>query len=289
MNYRKVFLGVLFAIIFVFCFHNASAQPGTSSESYKYVSRYQNVNLPWDVSVDTFGRLYIAQPFLNSPIQVYDPATGKWTTIKVFDGVLGQNSSPYGVAFNPKDKLIYVVEKNNNRLRVYSLDGTHVADVCAIASGWTCASGTDAGQFNHPLDVAIDSNGSVYVADTDNNRIQKGQGDILEQSFVWKTFTQGSPDSPDSKGTFKSPGAVAVDSQGNIYVADSGNNQIQKFDKDGVFLTKWGKTGDGQGQFSSPGGIAVDNAGNVYVSDSGNHRIQKFNPDGQYVGKMGQR
>ena len=65
-----------------------------------------------------------------------------------------------------------------------------------------------------------------------------------------------------------------------MYVADSENHRIQKFDEDGNFITKWGASGIGDGQFNSPHGVAVSTTGDVYVADSGNDRIQNFG----YVG-----
>ena len=79
-------------------------------------------------------------------------------------------------------------------------------------------------------------------------------------------------------GQFKNPLGVAVDSSGNIYVADADNYRIQKFTSDGGFITKWGSNGTGDGQFHEPIGVAVDSSGNIYVADSGNDRIQKFAP-----------
>jgi hypothetical protein len=72
------------------------------------------------------------------------------------------------------------------------------------------------------------------------------------------------------------PRAVAVDTSGNVYVADTNNDRIQKFTSDGTFLTTWGSEGSGDGQFDWPSGVAVDASGNVYVADRGNDRIQKF-------------
>jgi len=88
-------------------------------------------------------------------------------------------------------------------------------------------------------------------------------------------------------GQFNEPYAVATDGAGDLYVADFGNNRIQKFNSDGAFLTKWGSAGTANGQFDNPQGIATDNAGNVYVSDTGNHRIQKFTADGTFLAKWG--
>jgi len=72
-----------------------------------------------------------------------------------------------------------------------------------------------------------------------------------------------------------------------VYVADSWNNRIQKFTKDGRFLSAWGSYGSGDGQFNYPRGIAIDTDGLVYVADSWNNRIQKFTKDGQFLSAWG--
>jgi DNA-binding beta-propeller fold protein YncE len=88
-------------------------------------------------------------------------------------------------------------------------------------------------------------------------------------------------------GEFSLPVRVAVDSSGNVYVADTGNDRIQKFDSSGNYVLQWGSTGSGNGQFSNPKAVAVDSSGNVYVADSGNSRIQKFDSSGNYVLQWG--
>ena len=88
-------------------------------------------------------------------------------------------------------------------------------------------------------------------------------------------------------GQFDQPFALAVDGAGFVYVADKGNNRIQKFTGNGAFVTMWGTPGSGQGQFQSPFGVAVDTPGNVYVSDSGNYRVQKFASDGTFLREWG--
>jgi len=82
---------------------------------------------------------------------------------------------------------------------------------------------------------------------------------------------------------------VALDGWGNVYVADTWNDRIQKFTSDGVFITKWGKEGSGDGEFRWPAGVAVDASGNVYVADTKNHRIQKFTSDGIFIAKWGSK
>jgi DNA-binding beta-propeller fold protein YncE len=79
------------------------------------------------------------------------------------------------------------------------------------------------------------------------------------------------------------PEGITVDTDGNVYVADTNNNRIQKFDSDGNFLAKWGSLGTNDREFSLPEGIAVDADGNVYVADTNNNRIQKFDGMGNTI------
>jgi sugar lactone lactonase YvrE len=80
-------------------------------------------------------------------------------------------------------------------------------------------------------------------------------------------------------------GGMAVASDGNLFVADTGNNRIQVFSKDGVFIRKWGQGGSSDSQFSAPRGIAFGSNDLLYVADSGNNRIQVFRPDGTFLRK----
>ncbi|MBQ11878.1 MAG: hypothetical protein CMJ45_10045, partial [Planctomyces sp.] len=81
-------------------------------------------------------------------------------------------------------------------------------------------------------------------------------------------------------------GSIALDSSGDVYVADTGNHRVQKFDKNGRFLAEWGSLGSRNGQFDSPSGIAVGGVF-VYVADTGNHRVQKFDKSGRFASKWG--
>lgn len=81
-----------------------------------------------------------------------------------------------------------------------------------------------------------------------------------------------------------------MDSQGNVYATDYGsNNKIVKFDKNGIFITEYGKTGRGEGYFMNPSDVSIDSLQNIFVVDSGNDRIQKFNKDGNFVMSFGSR
>lgn len=89
---------------------------------------------------------------------------------------------------------------------------------------------------------------------------------------------------PNEPGLFGEPTDVAFDAAGNIFVSDGYQNaQVQKFDKDGHFVTRWGVKGTDPGQFNTPHGIATDAQGNVYVADRGNNRIQVFDNNGNFL------
>ena len=122
----------------------------------------------------------------------------------------------------------------------------------SVVRGWG-SSGSENGQFITPWGVAVDPSGNVYVADNQNNRVQKFTSD---GKFITKWGSVGSGD-----GQFTNPQGVAVDSSGNVFVTDVGNNRVQKFTSDGKFITKWRA-----GQVSYPGGVAVDHSGQVYAS-----------------------
>ena len=102
------------------------------------------------------------------------------------------------------------------------------------------------------------------------------------QTFLFSFGTRGSGD-----GQFIHPFGIAVDVSGDIYVVDTDNRRIQKFDPDGNFIFKFGTPGSEDGEFKQPVGVAVDVSGDIYVVDSGNHRIQKFDPDGNFIFKFG--
>jgi len=96
----------------------------------------------------------------------------------------------------------------------------------------------------------------------------------------------GDLESEDENVLFYMPSDIAVDKEGNVYVLDSGNHRIQKFDPDGDFLASFGRQGQGPGEFQYPQSIDLDPEGNLYVSDSGNQKIQIIKPDGSLAEEL---
>jgi hypothetical protein len=148
--------------------------------------------------------------------------------------------------------------------------------------------------FNNPCGVAVDSAGNVYVADYGNHRIRKitTSGATVTVSTLAGSGTFGYTDGAGTIAQFFNPRGVAVDSAGNVYVADTLSHRIRKITPGGVVSTFAGtetagtvKYGYADGlrtdaQFFNPSGVAVDSAGNVYVGDMGNHLIRKITPAG---------
>ena len=154
--------------------------------------------------------------------------------------------------------------------------------VAGKAGGGDGARGSGAGEFRGPFGIAVDGNGAVWVADEGNHRIQ-----VREPDGRWRVaFGKaggGLGASGSGAGEFGGPCGIAVDGNGAVWVADSGNHRIQVRDPDGRWRVAGGKAGggagaigSGAGEFNLPRGIAVDGNGAVWVTDSGNHRIQRY-------------
>jgi tripartite motif-containing protein 71 len=143
--------------------------------------------------------------------------------------------------------------------------------------------GRGAGQFTLPDGVAVDNAGTVWVADSQANRILRFAADGTPRPF--RPFRRDKWS--DTDGRFRLPYGVAVDPLGFIYVADTHNHRIQHFTPDGRFIRKWGGLGTGDGQLNQPRGLALDPFGNVWVADHENRRVQKFDREGRFLLKVG--
>ncbi len=90
------------------------------------------------------------------------------------------------------------------------------------------------------------------------------------------------------EGQFEEPSGIAIDPEGNIWVADTANDRIEQFGPEGEFLAQVGEEGTGEGQFEEPSGIAIDPEGNVWVADTANDRIEQFGPEGEFLAQVGE-
>ena len=201
----------------------------------------------------------------------------------------GQFNKPSGVAVDSQH--VFVVD-HNNQTQKFDYDGNFI-------QRWG-SSGTADGQFKTPEGIAVDRNSSnVYVADSGNHRIQKFNK-VGQHLATWGSFCEIAtakecidPDGPSGNlslgdGQFNYPQGIAINgnASNNIYVADSGNNRIQKFDNSGAFIKRWGSVGSGTSEFRRPADLAVD-SGIVYVVDAENNRIQEFDTNGTFIRTWG--
>jgi hypothetical protein len=272
-------------------FQNSIGTSGTADGDF---------NTPWGIAVDSLSNIYVADQ-MNYRVQRVNSSgsgtgstgysttsacgtsmpTTNWCTGGIFgsgSGTDGSFATPFGVALSSSSLYFYVTDGSDHRI-----------DRFLISTGAYM--------------------GSIGYANTNT-------GNCIPASFQGSWCSGGgfSPGSGD--GSFNAPMAVALDAAGNLYVADTGNDRIEKFQSSGVYVGSIGSAvlgGSGatciagapqagwctagtsgsfsavstEGGFTSPSGIAVDSANNIYVVDSGNNRIERFNSAGQFYGSIG--
>ncbi len=170
------------------------------------------------------------------------------------------------------DQLSYVVQK-------FTASGEFVTEWGSYGGGH--------GQFGPIAGLATDAAGNVYVVDSSHNRIEKFDSD---GNFITSWGHRGSElgefEFGSSQNYTQPPGGGIAVAGDHVYVADSGNDRIERFNLEGGEAMEWGSYGQGPGQFSYPRGVAA-NESEVLVSDDDNHRIEKFSPEGEYEGSVG--
>ncbi|MBN1639949.1 MAG: TIGR03663 family protein [Anaerolineae bacterium] len=217
---------------------------------------------------------------LDEPRDLYDEKTRGLETAMVLGGLgsdMGLLNTPRDVAIGP-DGAVYVADSGNHRIQKYAADGTFLTawgHSCKMYENMEGCQATDgAGGFYDPWGVAVGGDGSVYVADTWNHRVQKFTAD---GTFVTMWGTYGVAETgTGAPGLFWGPRGIAVDAEGMVYVADTGNKRVQVFTAAGAYVTQWGGKGVLEGEFDEPVGIAIGADGLAYVADTWNQRIQKF-------------
>lgn len=183
---------------------------------------------------------------------------------------------------------VYVADMSNETVRKITPEG-----LVSTLAGSSGESGDADGQglnarFHTPSGLAVDSQGNVFVSDTENHLVRKIDRNGLVSTFAGISGEAGDRDGPGDQAQFNSPAAVALAPDGSLYVADSDNHLIRKISPSGRVSTVAGLTNeegasDGAGKqarFSAPQGLTVDSAGAVYVADTGNETLRKITPAG---------
>ncbi len=240
---------------------------------------------PFGVAVDSAGNLYIAQSN-----RIRKVSNGVITTVAGngpygFSGDNGPATSaglgaPQGGAVDSAGNL-YIADTFNNRVRKVS-NGV----ITTVAGGGSSLGDNGlaiSAQLYFPGGVVVDSAGNLYITDTFNDRIRKvSNGEIVTVAGNG-TYGFSGDNRPATSAELSDPGGAAVDSAGNLYIADSGSSRVRKV-SNGVITTVAGNgtpgfSGDNgpatSAELISPSGVAVDTAGNLYIADSGNSRVRK--------------
>ena len=248
---------------------------------------------PQGIASDPSGNLYVADT-QNNTIRAVSPG-GVVTTLAGTPRIYGADGTGSAAAFtNPGGTAVdlagnvYVADTNNAIIRKITPAGV-VTTLAGTLDRYGSTDGTGSGaQFNHPMGIALDLGGNVYVADDGANTIRKITPAGVVTTLAGNPFQNGSADGTGSSAQFNNPQSVAVDEAGNVYVADSNNQTIRKVTPNGSVTTLAGVAGqygnsDGSGpnaRFNYPQGVAVDSAGNLYVADRNNNTIREISPGG---------
>jgi PKD repeat protein len=293
-NVRPNYITVVSSQAYIF--HTLAGVAGSFGNA-NGVGSAASFDYPCGVVADSAGNVYVAD-YGSSTIRKITPG-GMVSTLAglAFNygsadgtGSAARFEYPFGVAADSVGN-VYVADTDNYTIRKITPDGV-VTTLAGLAGNYGSADGTgSAARFYYPYGLAADSGGNVYVADTENSTIRKVTPDGVVTTLAGLAGNYGGTDGTNSAARFSTPTGVAVDSAGNVYVADYGNSTIRKVTPVGtnwVVSTLAGLaynigSADGTGsaaRFYAPFGVAVDSAGNVYVADMYNDTIRKITPGG---------
>ncbi len=256
------------------------------------------MGVPSNLTIDASGNLYITT--LSKVIRKVDGDTKVISTVAGVHNIGGYTadgedaetaliSNPGSVAVDG-DKVYFTEGMDNYLIRVIEADGklgTYAGNGTSRYSG----DGNEAlsAQLQAPNNIAYDSQGNLYISDSENNRIRKvdttGGISTIAGTGISGYFGDGGPA---AQAELSSPNGIAVDLNDNLYIVDTGNARIRKVDQNGMITTisgngEFGFSGDGgpstEAKIASPSAIAIDRAGNVLFVDSYNNRIRKIDTD----------
>lgn len=176
----------------------------------------------------------------------------------------GEFDAPSGITVDSESN-VYVVDFYNHRVQKFTADGKFLLQ-------WG-GEGRWNAQFLYPTEIAVNGRDEIFVADAYNHRIQKF---TKEGDYIGKWGGVGYGMSGAWPGWFRLAKGIAVDSTGNVYVADAFNRRIQKFTGAGAYLGEWSNSGREGDRLEYPAGVAIDGQGRMYVSDFFKNRIRRL-------------
>jgi DNA-binding beta-propeller fold protein YncE len=257
----------------------SGAQPILGSSAYP---PFGGLNEDHGIAIDPNTSQIFATNTVNQRIERFNldgSAPFDWGTKGVVESSASFNWAQ-GIAYDPADGNVWVANTRNNRIDEFSTDGTSIAS-CPNTSRLTSS-------FNWPMAVAFDPAGTMYVADTFNNKIEAVSVSQCTQNTavtpLWSIGTRGT-----GVNQFIKPWDIVFDpTQNRLLVADTNNNRIVELNPstgawEGVLpITQ----GTGAGQVEQPQGVAVDSTGNIWVADTGNDRVEAFTATGAFANQM---
>ncbi len=224
-------------------------------------------NAPQGVSSDSTDMLIFVADTNNNRVQRSTDGGMSWQVMAGPGTAIGTVNAPQGVAYDEQNDVLYVADTLNSRIQMATSAST--TPMFGIYAGATI--GTALGKVNRPVAVAVNINGGVYVADTNNNRIQFNTSGSPTGWAIFAGATAGT-----ALGKVNNPRGIYVDTVGNVYVADTLNNRIQM--NVGGTPTGWMTfmaPGTALGTVNAPQGVVLAASGNVFIGDTKNNRMQK--------------
>ena len=268
-----------------------TGSPGLTTDGSPALSaKFNNLH---GVAVDSSGNVFIADTN-NGRIREVTPAgvistavgTGAWGSAgDAGAAVSAELAGPRGLAIDQAGNL-FIADSGNNKVRMVTPSGI----ITTVAGNGTQGFSGDGGpatssQLNYPVAVAVDGSGNLFIADRQNNRIRMVNSAGIISTIAGSTSGFSGDGGPAVSAQISDPRGIAIDSTGNLFIADSGNNRIRMINPAGIITTfaggAAGFSGDGgaatSAQLALPVDVAADAAGNIFIADRGNYRVRTVN------------